>query len=383
MTFVQRKYLTLCLLQLLCTVLFSNEIKYSNFSLKNKYDSTLNINLIKILDTVLYRDQFYREKETEISKRYGQGSKEVTELRNKIKQYDIINIAIIEKLIKEYGWINIEKTGKKGLSTVFLVIQHSNLSTQEKYLPTIKMAVSNGKIPSSDLALLEDRIALAQGKKQMYGSQVTMNNHGEFILSPVEDEINLNKRRAEVGLEPIEEYVKHWGMIYKMTNPNENALISKFSISLSLVIVTIFFSLLLFGLYFYKQYYWFWFLLAVCILKYTEFVMGYNSPYSQLKAFKGAWVIFVSVQIPIEYFLIFLSIFFIKKIFNIKHFIIDVCLIFLITLLYSYMINGYMQKIFLQDSSIFFFFNILEPIIYIVIFSIIVVVSNVIKKNKK
>lgn len=69
----------------------------------------------------------------------------------------------------------------------------------------------------SQLALLEDRVALGQGKKQMYGSQIHRNNQtGKYFVAPIEDESNVNKRRASVGLEPLEEYVKHWSIDYKL-----------------------------------------------------------------------------------------------------------------------------------------------------------------------
>jgi hypothetical protein len=67
------------------------------------------------------------------------------------------------------------------------------------------------------LALLEDRVALGKGKKQIYGSQIHRDQKtGKYIVAPIEDEPNVNKRRAEVGLEPLQDYVKHWDIDYKL-----------------------------------------------------------------------------------------------------------------------------------------------------------------------
>jgi hypothetical protein len=56
---------------------------------------------------------------------------------------------------------------------------------------------------------------MREGKKQIYGSQLTRNNMtGKYELWPVEDEENLDKRRASVGLEPIAKYLERIGVTY-------------------------------------------------------------------------------------------------------------------------------------------------------------------------
>ena len=70
------------------------------------------------------------------------------------------------------------------------------------------------------LALLEDRILMRTGKKQKYGSQVTCPN-GVCDVYPIEDPDNVNKRRASVGLEPIEDYLMRFGIEYKGSDRKE------------------------------------------------------------------------------------------------------------------------------------------------------------------
>lgn len=77
----------------------------------------------------------------------------------------------------------------------------------------MREAVKNGKARPYNLALLEDRILITQGKKQIYGSQVRQNETtGKNEFFPIDDEINVNKRRASVGLDSIEEYAKECGI---------------------------------------------------------------------------------------------------------------------------------------------------------------------------
>ena len=64
----------------------------------------------------------------------------------------------------------------------------------------MREAVKNRKARPEQLALLEDRVALAQGKKQIYGSQIHQDpKSGKYFVAPIEDEPNVNKRRAAVG----------------------------------------------------------------------------------------------------------------------------------------------------------------------------------------
>ena len=74
----------------------------------------------------------------------------------------------------------------------------------------MREAVKNRKASPADLALLEDRVALREGRKQIYGSQVHGSPDGKNWISPLEDPDNVDKRRAEVGLGPLAEYVAQW-----------------------------------------------------------------------------------------------------------------------------------------------------------------------------
>jgi len=130
---------------------------------------------------------------------------------------DSINLSRIEKLIKKYGWPGKSFVGDSGNLTVFLVIQHSNLQTQEKYFPKLKASVEKNESPAMHLAYIQDRILTSKGQKQIYGTQVwEYYGYGTYDLLPIEDEKNVNIRRAKVGLEPLEEYAKKFGIDYKL-----------------------------------------------------------------------------------------------------------------------------------------------------------------------
>lgn len=90
--------------------------------------------------------------------------------------------------LDERGWLGPDVIGQTGNSTLFLVIQHADLVTQEKYLPMMREAVTKGNAKGSSLALLEDRVLIRNGKQQRYGSQgtrgVTRATGADLLLVP-------------------------------------------------------------------------------------------------------------------------------------------------------------------------------------------------------
>lgn len=132
-----------------------------------------------------------------------------------VNYIDSCNLVQVKALIAKYGWMGKSLIGKYN-QVLFLVIQHADLATQEKYFPMLQESIDKGESSATDAAMLEDRILMRQGKKQIYGSQVVFNKTGGQEFHPIEDEKNVNLRRAKVGLQPIEEYAKYFGIDYKL-----------------------------------------------------------------------------------------------------------------------------------------------------------------------
>ena len=177
-----------------------------------------NYNLLTAqLDSIHIKDQKYRQMITDVEAKHGYESKEMKDLRKTINKNDSANLVQVINILEKYGWLGADAVGEQGNTTIFLVIQHSDQKTQEKYLPMMRQAVKNGKAKGSQLALLEDRVAMGQGKKQIYGSQISRDQKtGKYFVAPIEDEPNVNKRRAAVGLMPLEDYARHFNIEYKL-----------------------------------------------------------------------------------------------------------------------------------------------------------------------
>ena len=180
---------------------------------QEKEDAKLNKGLMIILDSIYKDDQLYRLKINEIEKNYGWESKEMKTLWATIGLKDSINLIKTKAILDKYGWLGKDIIGDPGNTTLFLIIQHADLATQTKYLPMMREAVAHGKAAASNLALLEDRVAIRQGKKQIYGSQIARDpDTKEYYVSPLEDPDNVDTRRAKVGLNTMAEYVQYWQM---------------------------------------------------------------------------------------------------------------------------------------------------------------------------
>lgn len=186
---------------------------------------SFNDSLIAKLDTIYQEDQKYRKQLMEIlskSERTESDNLEIITLSETIKRKDSINLSEVKKILDKQGWLSPDVIGKQGNKTLFLVIQHADIETQIKYIPMMSEAVKLGNANGQDLALLKDRIAVRQGERQIYGSQTYKNySTGETYVYPLIEPEKVNERRKEVGLEPIEEYLKHMDMIWDIDKHKE------------------------------------------------------------------------------------------------------------------------------------------------------------------
>lgn len=172
-----------------------------------------NMQLAALLDSIRNEDQTLRLKSRDLEKA-GADPGEMKELWRTIRQKDSTNLIAVRGILDEYGWPSASVVGS-GNNALFLVIQHSDLTTQERYLPMMRDAVMVGDANTSDLALLEDRVLIREGKRQIYGSQLDQDPiTGAYYLCPLDDARHVDERRAAVGLEPIENYLKFWKLTW-------------------------------------------------------------------------------------------------------------------------------------------------------------------------
>ena len=120
------------------------------------------------------------------------------------------NTARLKEIVAENGWPTRAQVGEDGRSAVFLIVQHADRDPafQRTALGPMREAYEAGDAFGHDLALLTDRVRVAEGQSQLYGSQLYMEPGRPPTLRPIEDEANVDVRRAEMGLPPLSEYLR-------------------------------------------------------------------------------------------------------------------------------------------------------------------------------
>jgi hypothetical protein len=122
---------------------------------------------------------------------------------------DKANTERMRAIVRQYGWPSPELVGRDGAEAAFLLVQHAEHGFQKEMLPLVEKAYRSGGLSGQSYALLLDRVLVGEGKPQVYGTQAKRFEEWkgqEPVLQPIEDEANVDKRRAEVGLSPLSEY---------------------------------------------------------------------------------------------------------------------------------------------------------------------------------
>ncbi len=160
------------------------------------------------LDSIGEVDQRYRGRMEIIMARYGGESAQMKVLLDSMKYTDSLNMMYVSHIIDTYGWLGPDDIGNGANEALFMVVQHSTPEDRRKYLPVMRSAAQAGKAKGSSLALMEDRVALHDGREQLYGSQLSWNMiTNEYYVQPIADPDHVDERRAALGLVPMATYI--------------------------------------------------------------------------------------------------------------------------------------------------------------------------------
>ncbi len=175
--------------------------------------------IAKLLDSLVVSDQEFRNKSRELmDKGFELYSPEIQQVMKSGQSADSLNMIFLKKLFKEYGFLGIEEVGKQGSGNFWLMMQHCDRDPkfQEEVLSEMKKHIERKNANPSNYAYLIDRVNVNTGKEQIYGTQMILNkDQTSYEPKPVIEPENLNKRREEVGLGTIEEYIGIMNSHYK------------------------------------------------------------------------------------------------------------------------------------------------------------------------
>jgi len=119
------------------------------------------------------------------------------------------NTARLQEIILDIGWPTIQKVGKEASHAAWLIVQHAvhDIEFQKQCLALLRKLPEH-HFQKSEIAYLEDRINVTDGKNQRYGTQFYTDQNGALKPRPIDDVSNLDTRRCAMGLEPFADYEK-------------------------------------------------------------------------------------------------------------------------------------------------------------------------------
>jgi len=139
------------------------------------------------------------------------------EILARMKVIDEENTSRMRAVVGKYGWPGPELVGRDGTEAAFLLVQHADHAFQKEMLPLVEKAWRRKELSGPSYALLLDRVLVGDGKPQVYGTQARRIEEwvgGEPVLQPIEDEANVDARRAALGLPTLAEYREMLKQIY-------------------------------------------------------------------------------------------------------------------------------------------------------------------------
>ncbi len=202
-----KKLSILLLVALLATACSNNQTTESET--KTQASPEHPTNLVAMLDTIWKMEQEPIRLRDSIMRVHGAETPKANDMIELGRKNHAINEVKITKLLDKYGWPPRELIGYQENLTICNVIQHCSNDIRLKYLPMIHQAVKDKKLEPRLLARAEDRIGTEQGKAQIYGTQIKYYPETKsFNVWPITDPRNVDKRRSEIGLDPMEDFLK-------------------------------------------------------------------------------------------------------------------------------------------------------------------------------
>lgn len=140
--------------------------------------------------------------------------REQAALTKKLQDVDRANRLWLAEQVEQFGWPGKSLVGPQAAHAAWLLVQHADADPdfQERCLELMKAAPA-GEVTPVDLAYLTDRVLVARGRPQVYGTQCE-EVAGRFQPRACIEPEALDQRRKEVGLPPIKEYLQTMEEVY-------------------------------------------------------------------------------------------------------------------------------------------------------------------------
>ena len=159
-----------------------------------------------------------RERDQEVRRRpmtvqagpRGEVPDEARAIMDELQKVDRENTEWLKSIVRTRGWPGASLVGADAAQVAWLLAQHAdrNPGFQRECLALLEQAVDRGEAERRHAAYLTDRVLLAEGRSQRYGTQLKRSPTGEMMPGPIEDPEGVDERRAAAGLEPLSVYLE-------------------------------------------------------------------------------------------------------------------------------------------------------------------------------
>lgn len=120
---------------------------------------------------------------------------------------DVKNTARMRHIVADIGWPTISKVGQRASDMAWLLVQHADHDRDfQCTCLTLMRAQPANEVHEQHMAYLEDRIRVGEGRPQRYGTQFHTNAQGNLEPFPLEDQDQVDARRAAIGLNTLADY---------------------------------------------------------------------------------------------------------------------------------------------------------------------------------
>lgn len=128
---------------------------------------------------------------------------------------DADNTAWMKEVVARHGWPGKSMVGPDGADAAWLLVQHADQAHefQKECLQLLTAAYEKGEATGQHVAYLTDRVLVAEGKPQLYGTQFHTVD-GKLVPQAIENEAEVDQRRAKMGLGTLADYKAQMTSVY-------------------------------------------------------------------------------------------------------------------------------------------------------------------------
>jgi len=116
----------------------------------------------------------------------------------------------LRALLARCGWPLRAVHGEAAVRDAWQLVRRfeQDLPLQKTVALHLERAIAGGEAPGAEFARLQDRIAVAEGQPQRYGTQLHQVNACRWVFRPMDDRAQVEARRRQIGLPTLDEQEK-------------------------------------------------------------------------------------------------------------------------------------------------------------------------------